>query len=127
MDRTGGALESELARLAQADDVATPYMAYLNAFVRGKAAARRGDELGARLHAADAVRYLVETLAALDGRRPSFHDRLSGTLGAWEPTIIELLRDPTPDRQLELFSSVRELLASRGFTGHDEWNNEQLA
>ena len=102
VDKTDGELDRILARLGSADDVARPYDAYLNAFVRGKAAARRGDELGARLHAADSVKYLVEALAAVDGRRPRFHDRLAGTLGAWEPRLLAILRDPDVDAQLVL-------------------------
>jgi hypothetical protein len=125
-DRTSGELESILTRLAAAHDIEQPYDAYLNAFVRGKAAARRGDELGARLHAADAVRHLVSALAALDGLRPRYHDRLAGTLGEWEPRVVELLRDPTVDRQLALFALVRELMESRGVTTHTSWNDEQL-
>jgi len=48
LDKTGGELEAILARLGTANDVDRPYDGYLNAFVRGKAAAFRGDELGAR-------------------------------------------------------------------------------
>jgi hypothetical protein len=126
VDRTGGELESILARLATAEDVERPYDAYLNAFVRGKAALRRGDELGARLHAADSIRYLVEALAALDGKRPPFHDRLTATLGEWESRFVELLREPTVDRQLALFAAVREHMESRGATSHKLWKDEQL-
>ena len=125
-DRTGGELESILARLAAAEDVERPYDGYLNAFVRGKAAARRGDELGARLHVADSIRYLVEALAALDGKRPRFHDRLAGTLGEWEPRLLELLREPTVDRQLALFAAVRDHMESRGTSTHSLWKDEQL-
>lgn len=125
-DRTGRELGAILQRLGSADDVEQPYDAYLNAFVRGKAAARRGDELGARLHAADSVRYLVEALAALAGERPRFHDRLAGTLGEWEPRILDLLRDPTVARQLALFGEVRRLMESRGATAHEGWKQDQL-
>lgn len=127
VDKTGGELERILTRLGAATDVERPYDAYLNAFVRGKAAARRGDELGARLHAADAVRYLVEALAALEGRRPRFHDRLSGTLGHWEPRMLAVLRDPDVDAQLELFADVRALMEARGVHAHEAWKPEQLA
>jgi hypothetical protein len=125
-DRTSGELEAILNRLAAAHDIEQPYDAYLNAFVRGKAAARRGDELGARLHAADAVRHLVSALAALDGLRPRYHDRLAGTLGEWEPRVVELLRDPTVERQLAVFALARELMESRGVTTHASWKDEQL-
>jgi hypothetical protein len=125
-DRTDGELESIMARLAAAEDVERPYDGYLNAFVRGKAAARRGDELGARLHVADSVQYLVEALAALDGKRPRFHDRLAGTLGEWEPRLLELLREPTVDRQLAVFAAVRDHMESRGASTHNLWKDEQL-
>ena len=126
VDKTGGDLERILERLARAWDVPQPFDAYLNAFVRGKAAARRGDELGARLHAADSVRYLSEALAALDGKRPRFHDRLAGTLGDWEPRVLALLRSPDVDAQLALYEDVRALMESHGVFTHREWKPEQL-
>lgn len=126
VDKTDGELDAILARLGAASDVARPYDAYLNAFVRGKAAARRGDELGARLHAADSVRYLAEAIAALAGARPWFHDRLAGTLGDWEPRLLAILRDPDVDAQLALQRDVQELMGSRGFHTHRDWKPEQL-
>jgi hypothetical protein len=126
VDKTGGELAEILSRLGAAREVEEPYDAYLNAFVRGKAAARRGDELGARLHAADSVRCLVTALAALDGRRPPFHDRLAGTLDEWEDRLVAILRDPDVDAQLELFADVRSLMESHGIRAHDEWKDDQL-
>jgi hypothetical protein len=126
VDKTEGDLERILARLGAAGSVERPYDAYLNAFVRGKAAARRGDELGARLHAADSVRYLAEALAALDGKRPPFHDRLAGTLGEWEQRLLAVLREPDVGAQLALFADVRTLMESRGVHAHGEWKEEQL-
>jgi hypothetical protein len=126
LDKTDGELDRILARLGAAEDVERPYDAYLNALVRGKSAARRADELGARLHAADSVRHLAEALAALDGRRPAFHDRLTGTLGAWEPRLLAILRDPDVDAQLALAADVRALMESHGIRTHDEWKEEQL-
>jgi hypothetical protein len=126
VDKTDGELDRSLSRLGAAPDVEPPYDAYLNALVRGKAAARRGDELGARLHAADSVRWLVAALSALDGRRPPFHDRLAGTLGAWEPRLLAILRDPHVDAQLALFNDARELMESRGIHTHNEWKPDQL-
>jgi len=126
LDKTDGELDRILARLGAAEDVERPYDAYLNALVRGKSAARRGDELGARLHAADSVRHLAEALAALDGRRPAFHDRLTGTLGAWEPRLLAILRNPDVDAQLALATDVRALMESHGIRTHDEWKEEQL-
>jgi hypothetical protein len=126
LDKTNGELAEILERLGAADDVSASYDAYLNALVRGKAAARRGDELGARLHAADSVRYLAATLAALKGRRPGFHDRLAGTLGAWEPRLLAILRDPSVESQLALFDDVRTFMESHGVRAHDEWQGDQL-
>ena len=126
LDKTDGELDRILARLGAAEDVERPYDAYLNALVRGKSAARRGDELGARLRAADSVRHLAEALAALDGRRPAFHDRLTGTLGAWEPRLLAILRNPDVDAQLALATDVRALMESHGIRTHDEWKEEQL-
>jgi hypothetical protein len=126
LDKTEGELAEILARLGGAHDVSQPYDAYLNALVRGKAAARRGDELGARLHAADSVKYLVEALAALEGRRPRFHDRLAGTLGDWEPRLLAILREPSVDAQLALYDDIRTLMESFGVRTHDEWQADQL-
>jgi hypothetical protein len=126
LDKTGGELTEILARLGAAQDASAPYDAYLNALVRGKAASRRGDELGARLHAADSVRYLAEALAALEGRRPRFHDRLAGTLGEWEPRLLAILRDPTVEAQLALYAEVRDVMESHGVRTHDDWREEQL-
>jgi hypothetical protein len=127
LDKTGGELDAILARLGSADDVTRPYDAYLNAFVRGKAAVRRGDELGARLHAADSVRYVAEALAALEGRRPRFHDRLTGTLGGWETRFLSILRDPDVDAQLALFADVRTLMEMHGVLTHTDWKAQQLS
>ena len=80
----------------------------------------------ARLHAADSARFLVEALAALEGRRPRFHDRLSGTLGDWEPRLLALLRSPGVGAQLALYADVRTLMESRGVRTHETWKPEQL-
>lgn len=126
LDKTNGELGTILARLGAAVDVDRPYDGYLNAFVRGKAAARRGDELGARLHAADSVEYLAEALAALDGRRPRFHDRLAGTLGEWEPRLLAILRNPDVKLQLALQRDIQILMEQRGVFTHRTWKPEQL-
>ena len=126
LDKTGGELLSILTRLGRSEGVAGPYDAYLNAFVRGKAAARRSDELGARLHAADSVRHLAAALAALEGRRPRFHDRLSGNLGEWEARLVAILRDPKVDLQLALFDEVRRHMEAHGIRTHENWQDDQL-
>ena len=127
VDKTQGELETLIARLARADDVRGPYDAYLNAFVRGKAAARRGDELGARLQAADSLRYLAQALAALEGRRPRFLDRLSGHLGDWEPRFLSILRTADVEEQKALQRDIAALMEQHGVRTHREWKPEQLA
>jgi hypothetical protein len=127
VDKTDGELDLILARLSAADDAALAYDAYLNAYVRGKAALARGDELGGRLHAADSVREFARALAALDGTRPRFHDRLAGTLGAWEPQLLAILRDPAIEDQRALRVEVQQLMESRGIFTHREWKPGQLA
>ncbi len=92
VDKTNGELDLILTRLSAPDDATLAYDAYLNAYVRGKAALARGDELGGRLHAADSVRELARALFALAGKRPPFHDRLAGTLDDWEPRLVAVLR-----------------------------------
>ncbi|MDX6476796.1 MAG: hypothetical protein QOH95_2307 [Gaiellaceae bacterium] len=126
VDKTDGELDSILGRLRAVHDVEQPYDAYLNHLVRGKSSVRRGDELGARLHAAESVRWLVATFSALEGTRPPFHDRLSGTLGDWEPRLLAILREPDASAQLELYEDVRDLMESHGIRTHDGWKEEQL-
>jgi hypothetical protein len=126
LDKTGGELAAILARLSAATEVEGPYDAYLNGFVRAKSAARRGDELGTRLHAADSLRHLAQALAALDGQRPRFLDRLSGHLGEWEPRFLSILRTPDVDDLCALQRDVQALMESRGVRTHETWKAEQL-
>ncbi len=123
VDKTGGALEAELERLRAVPDGAAhaAYDGYLNAFVRGLGAAGRGDELGARLHAADSVRYLVRALYALEGRRPPFHDQLDGLPDEWRFPLLEILRTADPATQRALQARVEALMTGCGVLAHDEW------
>jgi hypothetical protein len=59
--------------------------------------------------------------------RPRFHDRLAGTLGNWEPRLLEILRDPDIEAQRALRIDVQELMESRSVLTHREWKPEQLA
>ncbi len=128
LDRTDGALRAELARLDSVPDSAAreAYDAYLNAFVRGTNAGRRGDELGARLHAADSVRYLVAALYALEGKRPRFHDSLGDLPSEWRYPLLEILRSADLAAQRALQDRVESLMTERGILAHEDWG-ENLA
>ena len=109
--------------------------AYLNSFYRAMKAARRGDLLGAHLHAAESMHHLLKALFSLHGIVPPYHDRLRGSWGLltkvpWqdgelEERIHHILRtaDPTAQQKLEL--EVEELMRSEGY-GHvvDGWGGE---
>jgi predicted nucleotidyltransferase len=122
-DETDGALERELERLGAVPEGAAhdAYDGYLNAFVRGMGAARRGDELAQRLHAADSVRFLVRALHALDGRRAPFHDHLDGLPDDWRYPLLEILRTADPAAQRALQGKVEALMTERGVLAHEEW------
>jgi hypothetical protein len=123
VDKTGGALGHELERLRGVPENAAhdAYDGYLNAFVRGIGAARRGDELAQRLHAADSIRYLVRALHALEGRRAPFHDHLDGLPDEWRYPLLEILRTADPSAQRALLEKVETLMTDRGVLAHDEW------
>jgi predicted nucleotidyltransferase len=123
VDKSDGALARELERLSIVPDGAAhaAYDGYLNAFVRGLGAARRGDELGQRLHAADSVRFLVRALHALEGRRAPFHDRLDTLPDEWRYPLLEVLRTADPAAQRALQQKVEALMADRGELAHEEW------
>lgn len=95
--------------------------AYTNALFRSVKAYRRGDELGARLHAAESLIFLTKALFALERRWTPYHDRLFAELGSlegWEgPPLAEyflnLLEDPRAEVQIELFEHVRSHLRGR--------------
>jgi hypothetical protein len=61
-------------------DVRAWFDAYLNAFYRSLKASRRGDELGARLHASSSLACLVQALFRLERRWPPYHDYLAPQL-----------------------------------------------
>ncbi len=106
---------------------------YLNAFVRSVKAWRRGDELGARLQAAESVTYLVRALFALEGLWAPYHDRIAGRLGVldaqgWAPgslqrTLFELVRSGDPRLQQRLEREVEALMAARGITPDPDWDD----
>ena len=101
------------------------YDAYLNCFVRSLKAWRRGDELGARMQAAESSLHLVRMLFALERRWYPYHDQLAGPLRELEPLqgwgedelageLLRVVRDADPAFQQELELRVESLLESRG-------------
>ncbi len=137
-DRTGeisvlmARLAAEAGRISR-ERLPAAYDDYLNSFVRSIKAARRGDELGRRLHAAHSATALVRTLFGLQSAWPPYHDSLAGHLPhleeaqGWQPgylqdALLRLVRDGDPALQQQLEERVELLMAS-----HDvahEWGNE---
>ena len=108
---------------------------YLNAFYRSLKAYRRGNELGARLQAAESVMHLMRTLFMMAGIWTPYHDRLMhhiDTLAVqgWDPpalkgALLEILRTADPHLQIELEEQVERLLCDRGFGKViDDWEGE---
>jgi hypothetical protein len=125
------ALPPERAR----HDAAGWYDAYLNGYYRSVKAARRGDELGSRLQAADSIAFLVKALFALRGRLGPHHDRLVRQLApveelAWSPgelgpRLLELLRTADPTLQHALERQVADLMRRHGHGSvRDAWGGE---
>ena len=137
-DRNGG-IGTMLARMRlEADRVAgestaTAYDGYLNSFVRSIKSARRGDELGQRLHAADSALALIRTLFGLESRWPPYHDDLAEALPAIEQAqgwpagdlsmaLSRLAGDGDPSFQQQLEDRVERLMTSRGI--EHEWGDD---
>jgi hypothetical protein len=137
-DRTGeltaivDRLRSEAGRIARAN---TPeaYDAYLNSFVRSMKAARHGDDLGRRLHAAESAIALVRALFGLESRWPPYLDHLTDALppieqaqgwpsGFLTTALTRLVSDGDPTFQQQLEQRVESLMDSRGI--HHEWGND---
>jgi hypothetical protein len=109
------------------------YDGYLNCFVRSLKAWRRGNELGARMQAAESALYLVRLLFALEHRWHPYHDQLAGPLGNLEQAqgwqagelgdlLLRLVREADPSFQQELELRVEALLDSRGVA--HQWGPE---
>jgi hypothetical protein len=137
-DRTGdiatmlSRMRSEADRTAH-DNVATAYDAYLNCFVRSMKSARRGDDLGQRLHAAESALALIRTLFGLESTWPPYHDELAPALSAIEQAqgwpagylakaLSRLVGDGDASFQQELEGRVERLMRSRGV--EHEWGND---
>lgn len=137
-DRTGevGTLLARVATEAgkiSRERLAAAYDDYLNSFVRSIKAARRGDELGRRLHAAESATALTRTLFGLQSAWPPYHDSLGAQLPqieeaqGWPPgylhdALLRLVRDGDPTFQQEVEQRVEDLMASNGIA--HEWGNE---
>lgn len=116
-------------------DAAAWFDAYLNAFYRSLKAWRRGNELGARLQAAESAMHLVRALFALERHWPPYHDRLEQYLavldrqgwpaGVLREALLDLVRTADPTRQQALAAQVEALLRRRGF-GYvvERWGGE---
>lgn len=132
-------IETTLARMrAEADRVArestpTAYDGYLNSFVRSMKSARRGDELGQRLHAAESALALIRTLFGLESTWPPYHDNLEPALhdieaaqdwpaGYLSMALSRLVGDADASFQQQLEDRVERLMSSRGIA--HEWGDD---
>ena len=124
-------MPAELARTA----VAGWYDAYLNGLYRSLKSWRRGDELGARMEAAQTADYLLHVLYALERRWRPYSSRLVHHLPVleaqgWRPgelreILLDLIGSGDPHRQQIIARRVIALLRERGF-GHvyDGWDGK---
>ena len=137
-DRTGeiGILMTRLAAEAgriALSRTAAAYDDYLNCFVRSMKAARRGDEIGRRLHAAESALALIRLLVGLESSWPAYHDNLAPVLSQVElaqgwpagflaDALVRLVRDADPTFQQELEARVEKLMSSRHI--QHEWGDD---
>ncbi len=137
-DRTGelaATLERMRAEAGRIAKAATPeaYDGYLNSFVRSIKSARRGDEVGRRLHAGESAVALVRTLFGLESTWPPYHDALASALpgieaaqgwpdGYLADALIRLAREADPGFQQSLEARVERLMESRGI--QHEWGTD---
>lgn len=115
--------------------VTTGYDAYLNSLYRSLKAWRRGNELGARLEAAQTADYLITLLFALERQWRPYSSRLLFHLEqvasqGWQPAelhnlLLDLITTGNPTRQQALARRVTALLRDRG-GGHvyDDWEGQ---
>jgi hypothetical protein len=109
LDKTGelAPVVEEAGRVTRAE-AEEAYDGYLNDFYRSLKAWRRGNELAGRVEGLESLKYLVQFLYALEGRRAPYSNAWAGTLGVLEPLILEVARTADPRRQQELQARVRE-------------------
>lgn len=139
-DRTGEltALSEELGRMPEEQAHATAVKAYddyLEGIFRSQKCWRRGNELGARLEAAQTVDALLRMLFALErqwrpfGNRVYLHlDKLAGQ--GWQPgelhaSLLDLITTGDARRHEAIARRVVALMAERGY-GHvyDGWKEQ---
>jgi predicted nucleotidyltransferase len=104
--------------------VAEEYDGYLKGFVHSLKSWSRGDDLGARAHAAESGLHLVRALFGLEGRLAPHPDQWSARLAeldaqGWQPgffhtAVVRLLYAPDPPFQQMLERRVGRLMESRG-------------
>lgn len=125
-------MRSEATRVAR-ESVATAYDDYLNRFVRSMKSARRNDDLGRRLHAAESALALIRALFGLESTWPPYHDELAPALPSIEQAqgwpdgylsmaLTRLVGDGDAAFQQELENRVERLMTSRGV--QHEWGND---
>ena len=137
-DRTGeiapliARIAAEAGRIAR-ERTPMAYDNYLNSFVRSIKAARRGDDLGRRLHAAESATALVRVLFGLQSRWPPYHDDLAAHLpqieqaqgwpaGYLADALMRLTRDGDPTFQQQLEARVEHLMGKNDIA--HEWGND---
>jgi Domain of unknown function (DUF4037) len=141
-DRTGelAALAEELERMPEEqarEKAAAAYEAYLNSLFRSLKCWRRGDELGARLNAAQSADSLLEALFALERLWRPFASRTYLRIellnaqgwqdGELRRNLLELLTTAAPRRQQEIAHHVIALMAERGYEHvYDSWPPEKF-
>lgn len=137
-DRTGeiatliGRIAAEAGRIAR-ERTAAAYDDYLNSFVRSIKAARRDDDLGRQLHAAESATALVRLLFGLQSMWPPYHDNLAAHLPqleeaqGWPPgyladALLRLIRDGDPVFQQQLEILVEQLMDANDVA--HEWGDD---
>jgi len=129
LDKTGeivplvAAIAARTNRLAR-ERVGEEYDSYLNGFVHSLKSWSRGDDLGARAHAAESGLHLVRALFGLEGRVAPYPDQWSARLaeldaqgwqsGFFQTAVLRLLYAPDPPFQQMLERRVGRLMESRG-------------
>jgi hypothetical protein len=105
--------------------VSREYDGYLNGFTHSLKSSMRGDDLGARAHAAEGALHLLRALFALEGKSPPHLDQLSFPLSELENALglrpgflrgalLRLFYAPDPPFQQMLDRRVSRLMDSRG-------------